>query len=508
MPPFQPGASRRDSGTQLSVRCCVFALAAVIAEPGLTCSVNASPGQVEKTNPTKLYMHYMPWFESPQTLGGNQWGWHWTMNNRNPNQLAADGYPDIASHYDPIIGPYASSDPRVIEYHLLLMKLSGIDGVLIDWYGVEGTNGDINLLLRNSNALIEQLDDVGMGYAVVLEDRFSNNLSQAQANVAYLRDHYFNDTAYIRQGPDEDPLLMAFGPITFQQESQWGQILSEAGEDVDFMTLWYESTDAGVHADGEYPWPYPNGTLDPIGHLGHLSNFYQYRMPDLDRAAGVAYPGFNDFYAEGGSGAGYPMIPEHDGQTLEDTLSTALPYLSDLEFMQLATWNDFGEGTMFEPTWQNGFRDLVTLQEFSGVSFDEDDLELVLKLYLARKAFEHDAGMQSVLDSVAGLIASLDLAQAKAMLIAAAYPESVGDANKDARVDLLDLSILAASFGGPGPFVYEDGDFNADGRVDLLDLSLLAGNFGSGVVPEPLAVTAWLLLLFLSPRSGSLFSYS
>ena len=27
------------------------------------------------------------------------------------------------------------SDPAVLEYHVLLMKLGGIDGVIVDWYG-------------------------------------------------------------------------------------------------------------------------------------------------------------------------------------------------------------------------------------------------------------------------------------------------------------------------------------------------------------------------------------
>src|SRR5687768_14041616 len=128
----------------------------------------AQPATVQKTNPLKVYMHYMPWFETPATLGGSSWGYHWRFNNRNPNIVDATGKRQIASHYYPLIGPYASRDPDVIEYHLLLMKLSGVDGVMIDWYGVEGTNGDIGNLLTSSNAIIEQVDDFGLKFAVVL----------------------------------------------------------------------------------------------------------------------------------------------------------------------------------------------------------------------------------------------------------------------------------------------------------------------------------------------------
>jgi hypothetical protein len=99
----------------------------------------------------KVYMHYMPWFDTPETIG--KWGWHWTMNTQDPDVIV-DGKRQIASHYYPMIGPYASSDRYVIEYHLLLMKLSGVDGVLIDWYGTVGSNGDVKTLLKNSDNII------------------------------------------------------------------------------------------------------------------------------------------------------------------------------------------------------------------------------------------------------------------------------------------------------------------------------------------------------------------
>ena len=64
------------------------------------------------------------------------WGWHWTMGTFDPD--SEEGRPaTLASHYRPLIGPYDSGDPDVLEYHTLLLKLAGIDGVVIDWYGTE-----------------------------------------------------------------------------------------------------------------------------------------------------------------------------------------------------------------------------------------------------------------------------------------------------------------------------------------------------------------------------------
>ncbi len=79
----------------------------------------------------------MPWFQTPYSLGGTSWGYHWTLNSSsyNPNVIDGLGRRKIASWYYPLIGPYDSLDPAVLEYHVLLMKLAGIDGVIVDWYG-------------------------------------------------------------------------------------------------------------------------------------------------------------------------------------------------------------------------------------------------------------------------------------------------------------------------------------------------------------------------------------
>src|SRR5882724_5603412 len=80
-----------------------------------------------------VMVYYMPWFTAKPYSGS--WGWHWTMDHFNPDQVSASGERQIASWYYPLIGPYDSTDPAVIEYHVLLMKLAGVDGVIVDWYG-------------------------------------------------------------------------------------------------------------------------------------------------------------------------------------------------------------------------------------------------------------------------------------------------------------------------------------------------------------------------------------
>ncbi len=445
----------------------------------------AEPVAVAKTNPMKVYMHYMPWFETPDTLGGNQWGYHWKMNTQNPNVVDGEGRRQIASHFYPKIGPYDSNDPAVIEYHMLLMKFSGVDGIMLDWYGTQGTNGDIGSLLSNSNSIVNQVGDYGLDFSVVMEDRFSANIGQAEANVAYLRDNYFNKPNYTRIGEGNDPLLNVFGPITFQQESQWSQILAQAGEDVDFNTLWYESGDAGANADGEYAWIYEDAGKD--NYADHVRNFYVNRASTLETSGGIAFPGFEDFYVEGGVGQVVPFeIPHNDGQTLATTLSLANQYKSRMDYLQLATFNDFGEGTIFEPTVETGFDYLVQLQQFTGTPYSQSELELVYQLYRTRKEFAGDAAKQTQLDQVSSLLSSLQVDDARTLLDLIASP---ADFNGDGIVNGKDFLVWQRQYGSTGlyPLAKLAADGNADGIVDQQDLLLWQHYYIGNLLGEPLS---------------------
>ena len=79
--------------------------------------------------------------------------------------LDSAGRREIASHAYPLIGPYDSNDPHVLEYHVLLMKLAGID-----WYGTS-TLHDYETIHRNTARLINtsKSRDCSLSYAIKTE---------------------------------------------------------------------------------------------------------------------------------------------------------------------------------------------------------------------------------------------------------------------------------------------------------------------------------------------------
>lgn len=384
-------------------------------------STVAQATPVTKTNSLEVYMHYMPWFETPETTQSGNWGFHWTMNSEDPNIIEPNGQRQISSHYYPKIGPYASGDPDVIEYHMLLMKLSGVDGVIIDWYGTAGTNGDINSLLSNSNAIADRVGNYGLEFGVMFEDRFATGVQDSATNMAYLRDNYFNRPEYIRRGPDNDPLVMVFGPITNEQPSDWDTIVGQAGEDIELLPLWFQGDEVGANGDGEFAWISEDDLLND--HLTRQQNFLQNRSQTLGVAAASAYPGFDSFYAEAGINNGITLDIPHDddndpsnGNTLSQVLDQVSLYQNNIDMLQLNTFNDFGEGTIFEPTEEFGFQYLMQVQDFTGVSFGEAELQLVLDLFNARKDFEGDALAQAQLDLAAMNINQLQFGTAQNLI--------------------------------------------------------------------------------------------
>lgn len=363
------------------------------------------PVAVAKSNSTKIYMHYMPWFETNESSPNHQWGYHWTMANKNPNNVDSNGRREIASHYYPMIGPYHSGDKDVIENHLLLMKYAGIDGVLIDWYGTFNLN-DYRILKENTEQLIAMLDEVGLEYAIVYEDRFLTNIvdaglsptivSAARTDFNYLQTHYFNDANYIKI--NNKPLLLNFGPIKLTTPAEWTSAFSNLDPKPTFLTLWNESAEAGANASGEFAWVYQNSTS--------LSNFYANNLPNLDVAFGSAYPGFNDFYEEGGAEAGIGWTISHNnGATLDETL--AMAQNAGVDYLQLITWNDFGEGTMFEPTLEFGYNSIEKVKTFAGVQYSGSFFSQISRLYTLRKQYRGNTSIQNKLDKAFNYFVSM-----------------------------------------------------------------------------------------------------
>lgn len=361
--------------------------------------------------PQILLVHYMPWYQAKPF--SDHWGWHWTMNHFDPEKTTPNDRPQIASHYTPRIGPYDSADPHVLEYHLLLMKLAGIDGVIVDWYGLTDLH-DYAILNHSTTRMLQQCERLNMKFVICYEDSTipalvkANGLAPAQrvphaiGELQWLNKYWFQSGAYLSL--HDRPVLLSFGHAGLTDD-EWSRCLNGLGFPVAYFSQDYRRPGAV----GGFAWPAPREGLSHLaGYLKESRNW--------PAAIPVAFPRFHDIYRQAGVSEGYPIIADRDGKTFETTLQQAIK--SRAPIIQIATWNDWGEGTQIEPSIEFGFRDLEHIQSVRKRylaplrKLNGDALQLPEQLFRARKQLTTPE-MQAELDRVVTDLLEWQIAAAK-----------------------------------------------------------------------------------------------
>ncbi|HXA45454.1 MAG TPA: glycoside hydrolase family 71/99-like protein [Candidatus Angelobacter sp.] len=398
-----------------------------------------------------IMVHYMPWFQSPYSLGNGKWGYHWTMNHFNPNVInATNGEDEVASWYYPLIGPYDSTDPAVLEYHVLLMKLSGIDGVIVDWYGPDNYY-DYGVNNQRTLAIFAYAQKAGLKFSLCYEDATiraeisgggmngvrvtsDNAIAHAQAEMLYAQTHFFGCTNYLQW--QNHPVLLNFGPQYFVDSTNWTSIFSVLTAP-NVPAFFSEDNDLPSAGEGAFDWPPmqlsrtnaespTEPELSDTALTGYLATF-----DDSARAwpayISTAFPRFHDIYGQAGRGSSYGHLDDQNGNTLRETLSRAMTNASAI--IQVATWNDYGEGTVVEPTaaggestTEYGFTDLGIIQDFRreyldpAFPFHTNDLSLAVRQYNLRKKYLNNVVIAAELDRVFANIISGKTAAATVLL--------------------------------------------------------------------------------------------
>jgi hypothetical protein len=346
------------------------------------------PSQRKELKPLVL-AHYMPWFQ--------KYGFHWQQGGASfdPEQILPDGRANIASHYYPLTGNYDSADPLVLDYQLALMKIAGIDGVIFDWYGI--TEGiDYKAVHEATMAMIERIKKRGGGgelkYAICYEDQSIKHLidfgivprdkaiSTAKGTFEWMEKNWFSNAEYVKI--NGRPLVLCFGPQFFFQKTEWDEIWAGLKNRPFFIDLDGRSN----WADGTKNWSpmYLSlaGKLAITDLVKYLNDFYR-KQEDKPFVVGTAFPAFHDIYAQAG-GKSYGYLDYSDGETFKLTWVAAEQAHSNI--IQIQTWNDYGEGTIVEPTIERGYADLEFIQDKRAelepdFPFGYNDLRIPIELY-------------------------------------------------------------------------------------------------------------------------------
>lgn len=387
-----------------------------------------------------LAAHYFTWFHTPEGRGGwHMWEWRGTGPQHDPARFRPDGRRDIASVYYPRVGPYDSSRPEVMEYHLLLAKLAGIDAFIVDWYGQRHADD------RLMEPLLDQAARLGFRVGVCFEDKAmfgyayraqsrEEAVRNAVSNMVYVLERYAPHPAYLRL--DGLPVVVNFSwsepdaRVSSQGFSaeEWRRILvaTRAVADVQFLHDYHGHMRESYWdaADNVYPWLDVNGAARERFLQEARANMEAGR---IDAVAALVYPGF-DNTGVWGWGDGPFVTPRGDGELYRRMWDEALSL--PVKLLQIATWNDFGEGATIEPADEYGFRYLELTQEYAarwkGESPpDPSVLRLPEMLYRLRLSAGRASDVLRVrqLDDVAADLAAGRVSAARSALEALSAPE-------------------------------------------------------------------------------------
>lgn len=172
---------------------------------------------------------------------------------------------------------------------------------------------------------------------------------QLIADLTYVASQYESSPAYMRI--NGRPVVFFFGVDSYYID--WSRVISSIPAN---PLLVFEGTNGLTRqlSDGGFSWIQikSNDPFDP--ELAAQDSFYQAAQKASGRLAfGVLYKGFNDTLAKWGTNR---VIQQNCGHTWLQTFSEVGKYYSgsnQLPAIQVATWNDYEEGTAIEPGIDN-----------------------------------------------------------------------------------------------------------------------------------------------------------
>jgi hypothetical protein len=278
---------------------------------------------------------------------------------------------------------YNENNSATVAAQDSFMIAEGCDINLIDFYGALSSTQSFNL--ATTNAIFADLNGRS-GYPLkfgIMEDKgalsatcpTSNQTESATvtclenaliSEMDYINSHYANSGVYFTDAGH--PVIFTFIPKTvwpILTSTDWDTVWSTVKAHTDGYTVSFKyvfefgSFTAASYDNGRYGWPQPpaysstqqfwwgSGTSSSPTYLDTLYSSGLTHPSQL--TVGVLYKGFDDNNASWG---GNRVIAEQCGQVLLKTATEMSKYFGgsnpQIPYVQVATWNDYEEGTAIE----------------------------------------------------------------------------------------------------------------------------------------------------------------
>lgn len=254
---------------------------------------------------------------------------------------------------------YDSATNSYVAQFISRLEENKIAGWLFEWYGINDLTDRSAQLLASSAAgkfKFAGIIDKGAFKAESEKksaERLQSDKERYQSTIKYFREKYFSKPGYIKV--DGKYLLLNFG-VHESLKLDW-EVMQRENLDVIFVHVHAEGFRRSVNS-GAMAWPVLPSSCDTESQIGcwlrPLVAFYESASDEGAKygkfAMGVVFPGFDDRDAKWGQ---KKVIPQYCGETfavtkwIYDRFARSLS--PTLQFNQIATWNDYEEGTAIEP---------------------------------------------------------------------------------------------------------------------------------------------------------------
>lgn len=280
---------------------------------------HVSPASVKDLVPNftgKWYAHIVPWFR----LGGG------------------GGHIDVGLNNDSVAW---------VTSALTDMAARGFDGVIIDWK--YGKYQDLVSLLIKTYLATNQ---PGFTYVIMVDNGSYTSTADLTTQLTYVQTTYTGSTGYLHQSGN--PVVMFFGIVA-------GVNYATIRAAFPGLHLIFQGAPqlANAYADGAFDWvtPYTTGVsgTDPY-NLTHVNGFLSTVHASAKTTMLCLYPKFNGTLTGTTTWSKGKYLPGNNGTcwtTIAAALNANVP--TNCIGIQVATWNDYEEGTEIETSIQNSF---------------------------------------------------------------------------------------------------------------------------------------------------------
>lgn len=303
--------------------------------------------------PKKVLAFYYAWYGNPQVSG--RW-FHWSNVDEAKKQIGS-------STYYPVLGPYDSHDPKVVEQHCRWAKEAGLDGFIVSWWHPNDFHD------RAMPLILDTAQKFRLEVSAYFETVPTRTKEQALEYVMHLLNRYGKHPAWLKL--NGRPVIFVYGRAIGEiRLDGWLWVIVEANRRYEGGAIFVGdqiSKRAAQIFDGIHTY---NITGQTAGlSVNEIRKWAQKTFPIWVSIAGdnriaclTIIPGYDDSKLPDRKPP-RPITERHNGETYRALWEAAIE--ANPDWVLITSWNEWHEGSEIEPSVENGDRELKTTAKYA-----------------------------------------------------------------------------------------------------------------------------------------------